>query len=342
MRKFKTICANTVLVVGLVIMLAASSKWFVFAVWNWHNVHGGDRKWYMIYHSPWGDLVSQSNLDNEKIYLERKNYTYDCPKGCGQGNVALCILGDSYTRDIPDSVFCNISSLEKSRVTQAFPFQPKAGKTNVLIIEMTERYVREILHVTEDFSSLPPPRSFAAGGGDGVKSYAAFTNRNLEYLLFHFNFMNPIRMAKASLVLKVFGRGSGNTVLSKDSKHLFFRSTVAPIGRFSSYATVTDAEVEFCVRKMNFLYDHFKAKGYDEVYFSFIPSPATILQPDGYNGLLPRIQKNSMLKVKVFDVFSVYSASPNPDIFYRKGDTHWSNNGMHIWIDMVNSELVKY
>jgi hypothetical protein len=327
-------------VVGLLVMMAASSKWFVFAVWNWHNTHGGDREWYMIYHSPWGDLVSQANLDNEKKYLERKNYTYDRPVGCGKGNVALYILGDSYTRDIPDSVFCNVSSLEKSRVTQACTFRPKQGVKNVLIIEMTERYVRELLHVTKDFSTPPPANSSAAGGG--VKSYAAFMNRNLEYLLFHFNVMNTIRRSKASLVLNWFGRGSGNSVLSKDRKHLFFKSTVAPNGRFSSYSTVSDSEVVFCVRKMNFIYDHFKAEGFDEIYFSFIPNPATILQPEGYNGLIPRIQMSLSQRVKVFDLFSVFSTSENPDILYRKGDSHWSNYGMHIWIEMVNSELVKY
>ncbi len=342
MRRIKSISAYVVLVVGLSVIVAASTKRFVFRVWNWHNAHAGDKKWYQIYHSPWGDLVSQANLDNEKIYLERKNYSYDRPSECGKGNVALCILGDSYTRDIPDSVFCNVSSLEKSRVTQAFPFQPKAGRKNVLIIEMTERYVREILHVTLDFSAPPPPRSFAAGGGDGVKSYAAFMNRNLEYLLFHFNFLNPIRMAKASLVLHYFGRGSGNTVLSKNRRYLFFRSTVLPRGRFSSYSELSDSEVDFCVRKMNFIYDRFKVAGFDEVYFSLIPSPATILQPDGYNGLIPRIQNSPSSKVKVFDVFTVFSSSPKPDTFYRKGDTHWSNYGMHIWINMVNSELAKY
>ena len=139
-----------------------------------------------------------------------------------------------------------------------------------------------------------------------------------------------------------FGRGSGNTVLSKDGKYLLFRSTVSPNGRFSSYSPVSDSEVDFCVRKMNFIYDHFKAEGFDEIYFSFIPNPATILQPEGYNGLIPRIQKSPLLNVKIFDVFSVFSSSTATDILYRKGDTHWSNTGMHIWIDLVNSELVKY
>jgi hypothetical protein len=44
----------------------------------------------------------------------------------------------------------------------------------------------------------------------------------------------------------------------------------------------------------------------------------------------------------VIDVYSIYTRNPNPASLYRRGDTHWNNNGMQIWLALVNNELTKH
>lgn len=336
----RKVLAYGLLVFGVVAMATASSRTLVLLIWNSDNSNKGKGEWYRIYHSPWGDLVSQANMDGIEKFREPKKYTYNKAAQCGKGNVALFIFGDSYTRDIPDSAFCNISHYENERVTGQFTFKPLTGKKNVLIIEMTERNIRSILHATIDLTQTPPENVSLAG--EGRKSYGAFVNKNLDYLLFRFNFLNPVKFLKGRMNYTLFERGDGNTVLSDNGKYLFFRPTVLNEGIYSSYAPLYDTEVVYLAGKLNNIYTNFRKMGFDGVYLSLIPSPASILQPAGYNGLIPSLQSCKGLRPVVIDMYTPFVTSPRPESFYRLGDTHWNDKGMHLWLDKVNEELKKY
>jgi len=39
------------------------------------------------------------------------------------------------------------------------------------------------------------------------------------------------------------------------------------------------------------------------------------------------------------DVYSLFAGSPDPGRLYRVGDTHWNNNGLQVWIGLVNKLL---
>jgi hypothetical protein len=336
----RKVLTYVLLVAGVVVLATASSRSLVLAIWNWDNTYKDNRDWYRIYHSPWGDLVAQANMDGMEKFREPKLYSYSRPSHCSGGNVALFIFGDSYTRDIPDSAFCNISNYKNERVTGEFNFVPVAGKKNVLILEMTERNIRSILHSRIDFMQAPAANVSMAG--EERKSYGAFVNKNLDYLLFRFNFLNPVKFLKGKMNYTLFERGDGNSVLSDDGRYLFYKPTVLNTGIYSSYAPLHDTEVTYVARKLNNIYTNFRKMGFKEVYLSVIPSPASILQPVGYNRLIPLLQSNPDLRIKVIDIYKPYSSSSHPEAYYRLGDTHWNNNGMHLWLDMVNLELNKY
>ena len=73
---------------------------------------------------------------------------------------------------------------------------------------------------------------------------------------------------------------------------------------------------------------------------SIVPNPVSLLQPESYNHLLPDLQntaKSGQLKMPLIDVYETISQTGNPAAYYQRGDTHWNDNGIQIWIGKVNS-----
>ena len=169
--------------------------------------------------------------------------------------------------------------------------------------------------------------------------FNAHINQNLEYHLFNYNFMIFPRQAKAALNYILFSRASGDVVISDDGSYLFFKPTVAQNGRCSSYSRLLKSETDSIVASLDTLYDRYKQAGFAEVYFSPIPNAATILQPEGYNNLIPAIQNDPKMKMPVIDIYDVFKAYKAPGALYRAGDTHWSNTGTQMWLQLVNTML---
>jgi hypothetical protein len=90
---------------------------------------------------------------------------------------------------------------------------------------------------------------------------------------------------------------------------------------------------------MNRLYQYYRAKGFDEVYFSIIPNPVTILYPEmgKYNEIISRVMHHPNLKVPVIDVYDQFRSAAVR--IYSKADTHWSVNGFNIWLNEFNKKL---
>jgi hypothetical protein len=74
------------------------------------------------------------------------------------------------------------------------------------------------------------------------------------------------------------------------------------------------------------------------VYLSIIPNTASVVQPEGYNNLIPLIQTDPRLKIKVIDSYFMLGATP--DSFFYRGDTHWNLHGKQKWVDKVNKLIV--
>ena len=146
--------------------------------------------------------------------------------------------------------------------------------------------------------------------------------------------------SKAALNYYLFNRASGDVVISNDRNFLFLKETVSKTDVGSSYYPVSRQDAAHIVDVLNNIYDHYKAAGFAEVYFSVIPNSATIMQPDGYNNLIPMIQNDARLRMKIIDIYTTFKQSN--DVYYLPGDTHWNHKGKQLWLDMVNEQVLRH
>ncbi|HEX4851076.1 MAG TPA: hypothetical protein VFV08_09735, partial [Puia sp.] len=338
------------ILLGLAVLFVSNSEGLMEKITQKRSAVKGP---FGIHHSDAGDLVSMGYLDDVKKFQEPYDYLFTksvdtlAPK-----NIDLYIYGDSYLIPVPDSAFHNINSYHFGRRSVSdLTYNLDPHKKNILIIEYAERFARGEFHnfniyehvkketgkaFTEYHSNLMEARllSFHLFNSD--------INRNLEYNLYGYSFWDPVKLSKASLTYHFFKRAVGNVVVSKDGSRLFLRETTASNGFASSYYPFSDKEFQEMVGNINSVYDHYKSEGFDEIYLSIIPNPVTVIQPDHYNGLIPRLQQPGVLNgTRIINVYNVYSQDPDPGRFYRIGDTHWNNNGLQVWLKVVNEELKK-
>jgi hypothetical protein len=164
-----------------------------------------------------------------------------------------------------------------------------------------------------------------------------YINQNLQCNLFNYNAMMPMFESKAALNYYLFNRASGDVVISNDRDFLFLKETVSYTGEASSYGPLTGDEVSRLVDNLNTIYDHYRQNGFREVYLSVIPNSATVNQPEGYNGLIPKLQNDVRLRMKVMDAYAAFRNTK--ERIYLPGDTHWNNAGRQLWLDIVNDTL---
>ncbi len=140
----------------------------------------------------------------------------------------------------------------------------------------------------------------------------------------------------------LFKRAAGDAVVSDDGSRLFLKETVAENDPQSSYYPFDQRELQEMFRILNLTCAYYKADGFDEVYMSLIPNPASVLQPQHYNGLIPALQQADSLKcMDIIDIYTPFTREPNPGKLFRLGDSHWSNDGIQVWLNTVNAELRK-
>ena len=352
------------LIIGFGALGVSSVSKVMHKIWDWNNSHINRSSWWCKHNNMGGgDLVKLSYLDDIKKFWALKDYQFPKAMDSGKKNINLYIYGDSYTEDLPDSVFAGVSEYHYNTKLKPETYVLDTGKRNILVIEITERLVMESFSSTAIYNVLKskesvefaPVKNYAAPTKTPVPApapqrrpkptlvaktnYSQIINTNLEYVLFDYRIINRIRQYKADMNYSLFHHASGDVAISDNDQYIFFKPTVEQGGTYSCYTPIADAEFNNTIATLNEIYDHYKKEGFDEVYFSIIPGASTILQPDNYNGLIPRLYSNSALKMPVIDVYSIYNKSPDPASLYRRGDTHWNNNGMQIWLGLLNNEL---
>lgn len=349
----KKILSWICIVIGLaVLVMGTSPRLFKWAHDQKNFEH--NTSWWGEHHSANGDLVNMAYLDQIKTFRSPKDYAFRAPIDTCMKNIDLYLWGDSYVEDIPAMAFAHVNAYHFGRTYfQQLHYKLDKGKRNILIIESSERFARPYfsyksiygkvsrqdthLHATTTVSADMDMLADSAFSINNL--FDKNINQNIEYLLFNYNFINAPRFWKADVNYLLFKRGSGSVAISEDDKNLFIKETLLPKHGYSCYEVLPDNDIKWFVNEFDSVYSHYRAEGFDEVYLSIIPNPATILQPARYNHFLPRIVQHPDMHMPFIDLYPAFSNDTAPRRLYRAGDTHWNNNGMQVWLGLVNEVL---
>jgi hypothetical protein len=349
---FKRIARDFLILFGIAALYCSTSRTFMQYVWAKRD----GLKWWNTYPMKHGDLVSMSYLD----FVPRFNPPPDRSpfkhtKYRGPKNTVVYLHGDSYTWQVRDSNLATVCAYHYiSRYAGGY-YKIEPAKRNILIIEIAERMFRGYFNttkmvdevkdsasqtgkVTVRYTAVPEVHYASLITGLALDSlFNKNINQNLQCNLFNYNFIIPMFEYKAALNYYLFNRASGDVVISNDRTFLFLNETVNR-EMTSSYGPLSGDDVKRMVGNLNAIYEHFKSKGFTEVYLTIIPNSATIMQPEGYNNLIPLVYHHPDLKMKYIDVYTAYRQAPTG--LYLPGDTHWTKKGFEKWVAVVNDTLV--
>jgi hypothetical protein len=288
----------------------------------------------------YGDLYRLSFLSQFKDKDGKKCKCNFSPK---KQKRSLTVLGDSFTEE--GRVIAQMFDYEDYRwqymnVKNPFP-QVLPSKKNILILAPAERLFRK------NFDAPHSTNFFLNGSETSNNSSKLSWNKLMELempykedkhqaVLFGSDFIMKIKEWKAALNLKLFNRPSQKVFLSPDQKQIFLKQDIEP-GWTNSEETLADSTIDRYVKNVNASYSFYKSKGYDEVYLSIIPNKSTAFMGNrpAYNHLLERIENHKDLKMPVISTIKGIKAQPKAT--FLKGDTHWSCEGIKIWLDKVNA-----
>jgi hypothetical protein len=337
---------------GIVILCSSTSQ----AVMRFLTARRDNDTWWGTFQSRNGNLASMAHLDFlEKFHTPQikehiKKAGTNRPK-----KTSLLLFGDSYTWSLRDTNFEGLSSFRFINCFVGGYFVHDDRARNIMIIAIGEARIREYFESDQmihdvydsakkknDITGIYLPQHFVIREASFIHFpdvlYNKYINQNLEFNLFNYNFMMPLFGLKAAINYYLFKRASGDIIISDDGAYLFHKSTVDPGRISSSYSPLTVNEVNKLIITFNHIYDHFKNCGFYEIYLSIIPGTASIVQPAGYNNLIPQIQNNPHLRMKIIDIYSALKNSGGNMFFH--GDSHWNNEGKQKWVDMVNGILI--
>jgi hypothetical protein len=310
------------------------------------SVFGSDKDEY-------GDLFGMSYLPDFRI---KNDYTssdvavkkYNRPRCVNLVIAGDSYLGSSYVKN--SSLFCGVKNVDylKTKLIENQVVKLVRGEKNILLVETVERDLRFysdpnylinklLIKETKEGEYKKEVKQFTQVISQNT--YNTKMNQNVEFNLFDYRFLTPVKEIKALLNYKFFNRISDEVCLSPDRKYLLYNITVDSSSINSSFNYVSDNEVDRIVNSFNRIYKYYKANGFDEVYFSIIPNPVTILYPrmGKYNEIITRVERHSDLRVPLIDVYNLFKATSKQ--IYCNADTHWNLNGFNIWLNEFNKKI---
>jgi len=290
------------------------------------------------------NFVSLPSAKDQKAYSKSAN---------------LFILGDSYlysffTQD--PRYYVGINQVQFIRWSVANPVEiiPSKNKKNILLIESVERNMSGLFNLNSVKARLDKAEAanskqntqqkiafFSSEIDRGIKKslYHPSLEANIEFAWFNFGFLESLKEFKADFNLNFFGRVDKDVAISKDQHFLYLAETVNPTHAGSSFFEISEAQINGQVQQLNAIQEYYKAKGFDEVLFSIIPNPVSVLRTENRreNHLIQRIKSHPDFKGKLIDPSEGLSKKATSNFF--TSDSHWNQRGAKIWLDQLNIRL---
>ena len=349
----KKIAGISILIIAGIVFIFSSVRELTNSFFEVRRKPSSLQQWWGSDKGGTGDLYGFTSLPQFAVADTSVLKKPDCNGAIKNYNIYA--LTDSYTEEIfahPD-YFCGADKCGQafSNVGDILPVYLDKTKKNIVMIECVERNVRTNLTDTNYLTRFirilkeKPSETKAAPKADNFHFHFDIKNLdgNYETNIWDYNFLRPLKQLKAKMTFNLFNRTYVDALVSPDGKYLFYQPTVDTSFLQSSYRPINDQELKKIVTALNVAYAHFKNLGFDEVYLSIVPNPVTILYPDyeglKYNELIPRLENDPSLKLKVFDIYQVFKNSSEKDKLYQHSDTHWTRFGATIWLNNLNSKL---
>ena len=274
----------------------------------------------------------------------------------------LFILGDSYLYSFfkeDPRYYVGINQVQFIRWSVANPVEiiPSKNKKNILLIESVERNMLGLFNLNSVKARLDRAEAinaeltmrqkiaFVASEIDRVIKENVYHNSleaNIEFAWFNFGFWELFKEFKADFNLNFFGRVDKEVAISKDQNFLYLAETINPAHVGSSFSDVSEAQIKTQVSELNAIQDYYKAKGFNEVIFSIIPNPVSVLKTENKpdNHLVQRIKSHPDFKGKLMDATEGLSKNAASNFF--TSDSHWNQRGAKIWLDQLNTQLNRF
>jgi hypothetical protein len=301
----------------------------------------------------YGDLYGLSFLPEYRIPVEKKFITR--PEQPSEKKIDLYCICDSYVWGFTplDSVLYGVDKYRYTRWNYDDNLMESldTAKINFLLIEIAERNIRDFLADTLSiYSKLQIPekqgdRKILAGESFTEKLERYLFNpkidQNLEFNLFDYPFLTPVKEFKAKINHDIFGRINPDVAISSNKEYLFYSITTNPTEVTSSFNNINENELRIIIDNINAAYNHYKALGFDYIFLSIVPNPVSMLdtQRSKYNMLIDKIQNNKNLLMPHLDTYAVFK--DRPQRFYYRSDSHWNYDGFGEWVNIINGELKK-
>lgn len=292
----------------------------------------------------YGDLYSNCFLpgyiDTAYIPLEEFPATSDATD--------LYILHDSYLEGkVKKENFKEIGKLVMADYrAEPVTVKPNPTRKNVLVIECSER--------TALWRLTDTSTAFLKMNADNRKEEPAFTdeetpamaylfnpniNQNLEFSLYDYEYFRPLKHLKAQLNFSLFNRLPKDVSVSTDKKYLLLSETVDPGSGTSSFIPLDQRYISYVVFCINYIADHFKKHGFDEVYFTIIPNPVSIVDQYRlpYNHKIELLESHHELDTPPISTYHLFRQTN--ERIYRRDDSHWNGKGLQMWVNEINRRL---
>jgi len=310
---------------------------------------------FTVAHRGVGDLYNMSFLSAYNMPLQ-----YDLRKvESKEKGLRLFLFCDSYLiSHVEKEHFYGTDSLIKIKWWDNASYQtiekPDTSLKNILIIEMAERFVRD---ACSDLGLMTAPLTFRSSLKqqntsnnvlDDKEEENTFLNdhffnpninSNLELNLFSYKIFNPVKEVKGDINYTFFHRTNKDVYVDEQNHFLYFKPTVSGNHKTNAFFPMDTAEFNHIAATLNKTRDHFISHGFEEVFFSFVPNPVSVVNPGmgSYNQLLPLLCNMDSSIFRKIDVYNIFKSDPKK--YYAPNDTHWNSTGLQTWLDETNKQL---